>query len=92
MPKENFTIDKVKPWGIGNDLPEGMTEIKSIRLQQPGRGSVFVREAIKNMFPAYNGFQQCGSNFPGQRQYFLYMINGSGENRYTTLWTIKKEE
>jgi hypothetical protein len=31
MPKENFTIDKVKPWGIGNDLPEGMTEIKSIR-------------------------------------------------------------
>jgi hypothetical protein len=27
-----------------------MTEIKSVRVQQPGRGSVFVRDAIKNMF------------------------------------------
>jgi hypothetical protein len=92
MPKENLTIDKVKPWGIGNDLPEGMTEIKSIRVQQPGRGSVFVREAIKNMFQPTMDFNNVGVTALDNDNIFLYMINGSGENRYTTLWTIKKEE
>ncbi|MFS4471349.1 hypothetical protein [Chryseobacterium sp. T20] len=85
-----LTIDKVKPWGIGNDLPEGMTEIKSIRVQQPGRGSVFVREAIKNMFQPTMDFENIGVTSLDNDNIFLYMINGSGENRYTTLWTIKK--
>ncbi len=39
------TIDKIKPWGIDKELPSGMTEIKSIRVQQPGRGSVFAERS-----------------------------------------------
>ncbi|MDR6515745.1 hypothetical protein [Chryseobacterium camelliae] len=85
-----LTIDKVKPWGISNQLPEGMTEIKSIRVQQPGRGSVFVREAIKNMFQPTMDFNHVGVTSIDDDHIFLYMINGSGENRYTTLWTIKE--
>jgi len=67
-----------------------MTEIKSIRVQQPGRGSVFVREAIKNMFQPTMDFDNVGVTSLDNDNIFLYMINGSGENRYTTLWTIKK--
>ncbi|MDQ1097030.1 MULTISPECIES: hypothetical protein [Chryseobacterium] len=85
-----LTIDKVKPWGISSQLPEGMTEIKSIRVQQPGRGSVFVREAIKNMFQPTMDFNNVGVTSIDNDHIFLYMINGSGENRYTTLWTIKE--
>ena len=85
-----LTIDKIKPWGIGNELPEGMTEIKSIRVQQPGRGSVFVREAIKNMFQPTMDFNNIGVTSIDDDHIFLYMINGSGENRYTTFWTIKE--
>ncbi len=85
-----LTIDKVKPWGISNTIPEGMTEIKSIRVQQPGRGSVFVREAIKNMFQPTMDFDNIGVTSIDNDHIFLYMINGSGENRYTTLWTIKE--
>lgn len=84
------TIDKVKPWGIDKELPEGMTEIKSIRVQQPGRGSVFVREAIKNMFQPTMDFENVGVTAIDNDHIFLYMINGSGANRYTTLWTIKE--
>jgi hypothetical protein len=85
-----LTVDKVKPWGIGSELPEGMTEIKSIRVQQPGRGSVFVREAIKNMFQPTMDFENIGVTAIDNDHIFLYMINGSGDNRYTTLWTIKE--
>ncbi|MDH6250461.1 hypothetical protein M2347_000188 [Chryseobacterium sp. H1D6B] len=85
-----LTVDKVKPWGISSELPEGMTEIKSIRVQQPGRGSVFVREAIKNMFQPTMDFENIGVTAIDNDHIFLYMINGSGENRYTTLWTIKE--
>lgn len=85
-----LTIDKVRPWGIGNELPEGVTEIKSIRIQQPGRGSVFVREAIKNLFQPTMDFNNVGVTSIDNDHIFLYMINGSGENRYTTLWTIKE--
>lgn len=83
-------IDKVKTWGIGKELPEGLTEIKSIRVQQPGRGSVFVREAIKNMFQPTMDFDKVGVSSIDKDHIFLYMINGSGEHRYTTLWTIKE--
>ena len=82
-------IDKVKPWGISKELPEGMTEIKSIRVQQPGRGSVFVREAIKNLFQPTMDFDKMGVTSLDDNNIFLYMINGSGENRYVTFWTIK---
>lgn len=85
-----ITLDKVKPWGISNELPQGMTEIKSIRVQQPGRGSVFVREAIKNMFQPTMDFENIGVTSLDPDHIFLYMINGSGENRYVTLWTIKE--
>lgn len=85
-----LTIDKVKPWGISNELPEGMTEIKSIRVQQPGRGSVFVREAIKNLFQPTMDFENIGVTSIDDDHIYLYMINGSGENRYTTFWTIKE--
>ncbi|CAA7386302.1 MULTISPECIES: hypothetical protein [Chryseobacterium] len=85
-----LTIDKIKPWGISNELPENMTEIKSIRVQQPERGSVFVREAIKNMFQPTMDFNNIGVTSIDNDHIFLYMINGSGENRYTTLWTIKE--
>ncbi|WP_228379065.1 hypothetical protein [Chryseobacterium piperi] len=85
-----LTIDKIKPWGISNEIPEGMTEIKSIRVQQPGRGSVFVREAIKNMFQPTMDFNNINVAAIDNDNIFLYMINGSGENRYTTLWTIKE--
>ncbi|WP_265129896.1 hypothetical protein [Chryseobacterium oranimense] len=85
-----LTIDKIKPWGIKDALPEGMTEIKSIRVQQPGRGSVFVREAIKNMFQPTMDFNNIGVTALDNDHIYLYMINGSGENRYTTLWTIKE--
>lgn len=85
-----LTIDKVKPWGISTEIPEGMTEIKSIRVQQPGRGSVFVREAIKNMFQPTMDFNNIGVTAIDKDHIFLYMINGSGENKYTTLWTIKE--
>ncbi|MFP3597365.1 hypothetical protein [Chryseobacterium sp. SIMBA_029] len=85
-----LTIDKIKPWGISNELPEGMTEIKSIRVQQPGRGSVFVREAIKNMFMPTMDFNNVGVTALDNDHIFLYMINGTGENRYTSLWTIKE--
>ena len=85
-----LTIDKIKPWGISNELPEGMTEIKSIRVQQPGRGSVFVREAIKNMFQPTMDFNNVGVTALDNDHIFLYMINGTGENRYTSLWTIKE--
>lgn len=83
-------IDKVKPWGIGKELPEGLTELKSIRVQQPGRGSVFVREAIKNIFQPTMDFDKMGVSAIDNDHIFLYMINGSGENRYTTFWTIKE--
>ncbi|QQV01494.1 MULTISPECIES: hypothetical protein [Chryseobacterium] len=83
-------IDKQKPWGIGKELPEGLTEVKSIRVQQPGRGSVFVREAIKNMFEPTMDFDKAGVSSIDKDHIFLYMINGSGENRYTTFWTIKE--
>lgn len=87
----NFiTIDKIKPWGIKNEMPEGMTEIKSIRVQQPGRGSVFVREAIKNMFQPTMNFENIGVTSIDEDHIYLYMINGSGENRYTSLWAIKE--
>ncbi|MCU7614915.1 hypothetical protein N0B16_10740 [Chryseobacterium sp. GMJ5] len=85
-----ISIDKVKPWGIDKELPQGMTEIKSIRVQQPGRGSVFVREAIKNMFQPTMDFENIGVTSIDDDHIFLYMINGSGQNRYTTLWTIKE--
>lgn len=84
------TIDKVKPWGIDKELPEGMTEVKSIRVQQPGRGSVFVREAIKNIFQPTMNFENIGVTAIDNDHIFLYMINGSGANRYTTLWTIRE--
>lgn len=83
-------IDKVKPWGISKELPEGLTEIKSIRVQQPGRGSVFVRDAIKNMFDPTMDFDKIGVSSIDDDHIFLYMINGSGENRYVTFWTIKE--
>ncbi len=83
-------IDKQKPWGIGKELPEGLTEVKSIRVQQPGRGSVFVREAIKNMFEPTMDFDKAGVSSIDNDHIFLYMINGSGANRYTTFWTIKE--
>lgn len=85
-----LTVDKVKPWGVSNEIPEGMTEIKSIRVQQPGRGSVFVRDAIKNMFQPTMDFENIGVTALDDDHIFLYMINGSGENRYTTLWSINK--
>lgn len=85
-----LTIDKVKPWGVGKEIPEGMTEIKSVRVQQPGRGSVFVRDAIKNMFQPTMDFNNIGVAAIDNDHIFLYMINGSGENRYTTIWTIKQ--
>lgn len=83
-------IDKVKPWGVGKELPEDLTEIKSVRVQQPGRGSVFVRDAIKNMFQPTMDFNNIGVTSLDNDHIFLYMINGSGKNRYTTLWTIKE--
>ncbi|GAA4163091.1 hypothetical protein GCM10022217_31650 [Chryseobacterium ginsenosidimutans] len=83
-------IDKTKTWGIGKELPQGMTEIKSVRVQQPGRGSVFVRDAIKNMFQPTMDFNNVGVTAIDNDHIFLYMINGSGENRYTTIWTIKQ--
>lgn len=83
-------IDKQKTWGIGKELPEGMTEIKSIRVQQPGRGSVFVRDAIKNLFQPTMDFENVGVTALDQDHIFLYMINGSGENRYVTFWSIKQ--
>lgn len=82
-------VDKVKAWGIGKELPEGLTEIKSVRVQQLGRGSVFVRDAIKNMFQPTMDFNNVGVTAIDNDHIFLYMINGSGENRYTTIWTIK---
>jgi len=83
-------LDKVKPWGIGKELPEDLTEIKSVRVQQPGRGSVFVRDAIKNMFQPSMDFNNVGVTAIDNDHIFLYMTNGSGENRYTTIWTIKQ--
>lgn len=83
-------IDKVKPWGIGKELPEGMTEIRSIKVQQPGRGSIFVRDAIKNLFQPSTDFNNIGVTALDKDHIFLYMINGSGENRYVTFWTIKE--
>ena len=83
-------IDKQKTWGIGKELPENLTEIKSVRVQQPGRGSVFVREAIKNMFQPTMDFENMGVTSIDDDHIFLYMINGSGEHRYTTFWTIKQ--
>jgi hypothetical protein len=83
-------VDKIKTWGIGKELPQGMTEIKSVRVQQPGRGSVFVRDAIKNMFQPTMDFSNIGVTAIDNDHIFLYMINGSGENRYTTIWTIKQ--
>lgn len=83
-------VDKVKAWGVGKELPEGLTEIKSVRVQQPGRGSVFVRDAIKNMFQPTMDFENVGVTAIDNDHIFLYMINGSGENRYTTIWTIKQ--
>ncbi|WP_042722028.1 hypothetical protein [Flavobacterium sp. B17] len=83
-------VDKVKAWGVGKEIPEGMTEIKSVRVQQPGRGSVFVRDAIKNMFQPTMDFNNVGVTAIDNDHIFLYMINGSGENRYTTIWTIKQ--
>ncbi|WP_419870301.1 hypothetical protein [Chryseobacterium sp. CT-SW4] len=85
-----LTIDKIKPWGISNEIPEGMTEVKSIRVQQPGRGSVFVREAVKNLFQPTLDFNNVGVTAIDNDNIFLYMINGSGESRYTTVWTIKE--
>ena len=83
-------IDKSKPWGIGKTLPEGLTEVKSIRVQQPGRGTVFVREAIKNLFDPTTDFENVGVTAMDADHIYVYMINGSGENRYTTFWTIKE--
>lgn len=83
-------IDKQKTWGIGKELPEDLKEIKSVRVQQPGRGSVFVREAIKNMFNPTMDFENMGVTSIDNDHIFLYMINGSGENRYITLWAIKE--
>lgn len=83
-------IDKTKTWGIGKELPEDLKEIKSVRIQQPGRGSVFVREAIKNMFNPTMDFENMGVTAIDDDHIYLYMINGSGKNRYTTFWTIKE--
>jgi hypothetical protein len=49
-----------------------MTEIKSIRVQQPGRGSVFVRDAIKNMFQPTMDFDKVGVTALDQDHIFLY--------------------
>lgn len=83
-------VDKVKAWGVGKELPEDLMEIKSVRVQQPGRGSVFVRDAIKNMFQPTMDFNNVGVTAIDNDHIFLYMINGSGQNRYTTIWTIKQ--
>jgi len=83
-------VDKVKAWGVGKELPEDLMEIKSVRVQQPGRGSVFVRDAIKNMFQPTMDFNNLGVTAIDNDHIFLYMINGSGQNRYTTIWTIKQ--
>lgn len=83
-------IDKQKPWGISKELPEDLKEVKSVRVQQPGRGSVFVREAIKNMFQPTMDFENMGVTSIDDDHIFLYMINGSGKDRYTTFWTIKE--
>ncbi|OCK50832.1 hypothetical protein BA768_18430 [Chryseobacterium sp. CBo1] len=83
-------IDKQKTWGIGKELPEDLKEIKSVRVQQPGRGSVFVREAIKNMFNPTMDFENMGVTAIDNDHIYLYMINGSEEHRYTTFWTIKE--
>ncbi len=83
-------VDKVKAWGVGKELPEDLTEIKSVRVQQPGRGSVFVRDAIKNMFQPTMDFNNVSVTAIDNDHIFLYMINGSGQNRYTTIWTIKQ--
>lgn len=83
-------IDKQKTWGIGKELPEDLKEIKSVRVQQPGRGSVFVREAIKNMFHPTMDFENMGVTSIDDDHIYLYMINGSGEHRYVTFWTIKE--
>lgn len=82
-------IDKQKPWGIGKEIPEGITEIKSIRIQQPGRGSVFVREAVKNLFQPTMDFEKMGVTALDENTIFLWMKNGSGAQRYVTFWTVK---
>lgn len=83
-------IDKAFPWGIGKTLPEGLTEVKSIRVQQPGRGTVFVRDAIKNLFDPTTDFENIGVTAMDADHIYIYMINGKGENRYTTFWTVKE--
>jgi hypothetical protein len=42
------------------------------------------------MFQPTMDFENIGVTSLDTDNIFLYMINGSGENRYTTLWTIKK--
>lgn len=84
------SIDKAKPWGISNEFPEDLTEVKSIRIQQEGRGFTFPREALKNLFQPTKDFEKLGAFIEDEDSIFLYMINGAGENRYTTIWTIKE--
>ena len=42
------------------------------------------------MFQPTMDFDKAGVYAIDKDYIFLYMINGSGENRYTTFWTIKE--
>lgn len=85
-----LTVDKTTAYGIDGAFPEGLTEIKSVRVQQIGRGSVFLRDALKNMFQPSTNFDNIGVAAIDNDNIFLYMTNGSGAGRYTSIWTIRE--
>ena len=83
-------LDKAVPYGIGNEIPEKMTQIKSVRIQYPEGGSIFVREAIKNMFQPTESFENMGVVELNEKNQLLYMLNGEGAESYISVWLIKE--
>lgn len=84
-------LDKDIPWGINGSLPEKMTQLKSVRVNMAEIGSIFPREAVKNMFQPTTDFEnKMGVYELDPKTLFFYMKNGEGDAAYTSIWTIKE--
>lgn len=86
-----ISLDKDIPWGTGGVLPEKMTQLKSVRVNMDEVGSIFPREAVKNMFQPTTDFEnEMGVYELDPKTLFFYMKNGEGDAAYTSIWTIKE--
>ena len=76
------TYRKMEKDSLGNigSLPEKMTQLKSVRINMAEIGSIFPREAVKNMFQPTTDFEnKMGVYELDPKTLFFYMKNGEGD-------------